>query len=159
MSEDGQTWTDVKTVEGATGGVETVSFPPVRARYVRLTVQSVAIGAQATLYQMQVNKSLVGVDSKPDDNYKPVIDTDNNTSYVDNDTDTDGDSTIEPDEDDEIQVIKKRRLVKRGENRILGMRPVVFFLVLSAVVLLLATGIVILILCLRRKKKTASATQ
>lgn len=159
VSEDGQTWTDVKTVEGATGGVETVSFPPVRARYVRLTVQSVAIGAQATLYQMQVNKSLVGVDSKPDDNYKPVIDTDNNTSYVDNDTDTDGDSTIEPDEDDEIQVIKKRRLVKRGENRILGMRPVVFFLVLSAVVLLLATGIVILILCLRRKKKTASATQ
>ena len=156
VSEDGQTWTDVKTVEGATGGVETVSFSPVRARYVRLTVHTAVGGAQATLYQMQVNKSLTGVDSKPDDTYKPVTDPDNNTSYVDNNTDTDGDSTVEPDEDDEIQVIKKRRLVKQGENRILGMRPVVFFLVLGAVVLLLAAGIVLL-LWLRRKKKANSA--
>ena len=157
VSEDGQTWTDVKTVEGATGGVETVSFSPVRARYVRLTVHTAVGGAQATLYQMQVNKSLTGVDSKPDDTYKPVTDPDNNTSYVDSDTDTDGDSTVEPDEDDEIQVIKKRRLVKQGENRILGMRPVVFFLVLGAVVVLLAAGIVVLLLWLRRKKKANSA--
>lgn len=159
VSEDGQSWTDVKTVEDAAGGIETVSFPPVRALYVRLTVHSTVGGAQATLYQMQVNKSLVKAESKPDNTYKPVADNDsgNNTSYIDSDTDTDGDSAAEPDEDDEIQVIKKRRLVKQGENRILGMRPIVFFLVLGAAVLLLAAGVLVLILCLRRKKKTDSA--
>ena len=154
VSEDGKTWKDVKTAEGAAGGIETVTFEPVRAKYVRLTVNSVSGGAQATIYQMLVNKCLYTELSETVDNYKPVTDDDGNTSYVD----SDDDGTTDTDEDDEIRVLKRRKLIKKGKNTILGLSPVVFFIILGAVILVAAGTAVFIIILIKKKRKKTNRT-
>ena len=154
VSEDGNVWKDVKTVEGAAGGIETVTFEPVRAKYVRLTVNSVSGGAQATIYQMLVNKCLYTELSETVDNYKPVTDDDGNTSYVD----SDDDGTTDTDEDDEIRVLKRRKLIKKGKNTILGLSPVVFFIILGAVILVAAGTAVFIIILIKKKRKKTNRT-
>ena len=154
VSEDGNVWKDVKTVEGATGGIETVAFEPVRAKYVKVTVNSVSGGAQATIYQMLVNKCLYTELSETVDNYKPVTDDDGNTSYVD----SDDDGTTDIDEDDEIRVLKRRKLIKKGKNTILGLSPVVFFIILGAVILVAAGTAVFIIILIKKKRKKTNRT-
>lgn len=154
VSEDGNVWKDVKTVEGAAGGIETVAFEPVRAKYVKVTVNSVSGGAQATIYQMLVNKCLYTELAETVDNYKPVTDDDGNTSYVD----SDDDETTDIDEDDEIRVLKRRKLIKKGKNTILGLSPVVFFIILGAVILVAAGVAVFIIILIKKKRKKTNQT-
>ena len=86
--------------------------------------------------------------------YKPVTDDDGNTSYVD----SDDDGTTDTDEDDEIRVLKRRKLIKKGKNTILGLSPVVFFIILGAVILVAAGTAVFIIILIKKKRKKTNRT-
>jgi acyl-homoserine lactone acylase PvdQ len=53
-SADGATWTQAAAVTGANGGLDTVTFPAVNARYVRVTGQTRATSYGFSLYELEV---------------------------------------------------------------------------------------------------------
>ncbi|BCJ50632.1 penicillin acylase [Actinoplanes sp. NBRC 14428] len=54
VSPDGTTWTQVAAVTGANGGTDTVTFPAVTARYVRLTGQTRATSYGFSAYEVEL---------------------------------------------------------------------------------------------------------
>jgi len=52
-STDGTTWTQAAAVTGANGGLDTVAFPAVNARYLRLTGQTRATSYGFSIYELE----------------------------------------------------------------------------------------------------------
>jgi hypothetical protein len=153
-SPDGSVWNQVASVKDALGGIETISFEPVGAKYVRLSgIVSPGV-ASPGLYGIEVNK-VIGVIEQPEDIY-PDDNPGTGTAETDPESaqDNNANSVGEDNQEDETEtiIVKKPKEPSAGYWLILGMAPWLFITVIS--VLAVGGGTVAYVLFIKKKKKT-----
>jgi hypothetical protein len=145
VSTDGTNWINVAKITDGLGGIDNISFEPIKAKYVRISDFKTSQNALPTLYNFAVYKSID----------KVKIDIDNDSLYAEDTTDS------ETPQDEEVIIIKKRRKKKinNSVDLIFGMEAWQFYVLISVIAALLVVGSIFVLVILRRKKRSKTQSK
>lgn len=158
VSQDGEDWVDVVTVDESNGGVITHSFDPIEARYVSVLVEENAQREPAALYALEVYSAEKV--SLPDDDYyddeeefeeEPEEDTD------DEDTEPIDDNDDVTDETENKTPVKTKPNNSNSDNG--GGMPLALIIGVAAAVVVAAGAAVLGVITVRRRKQAITKNE